>query len=352
MEQILALLALPTIWIIASKFIFKYEISFKEILIQFGITLVFVIGAYEISRASLTSDTEILNGTVMSKYKEQVSCEHSYDCNCTTDDKGHTTCSTCYEHFADYDWNVGTNVGTIEIDRVNRQGTEEPPRWTSVNIGEAASVEKHFKNYIKGAPRSIFNQNDIKLDAKFKSMIPQYPHVYDYYRINRVISIGVPLVNPSILNDKLSEILKVLGPSKQANITFVFVKTDDQSYRYVLERAWLGGKKNDIIVVIGVVQYPNISWVDVITLGKNANNNMLQVKLRDDLLALQTVDNYDSIIGIVNTDVKSNFNRKHMEDYAYLDKEIQPSMTAMMVLFVLTLLCNVGLSIFFFKNEV
>lgn len=352
MEQILALLALPTIWIIASKFIFKYEISFKEILIQFGITFVFVVGAYELSKASLTSDTQILNGQVMSKDRERVSCSHSYSCNCRTDSKGNTSCDTCYEHSYDVDWNVRTNVGNFTIDRINRQGTKEPPRWSAVTIGEPVALEDSFKNYIKGAPLSIFNQEDVKLTTKFQSMIPGYPRVFDYYHVNRVVSMGVPLVNPNLLNDKLADSLKILGPNKQANITFVFVKTDDQSYRYALERAWLGGKKNDIIIVIGVTDYPKISWVDTITLGKNANNTMLQVKLRDDLMALQTVDNYDNIMAIVNKDVGGNFNRKHMKDYAYLDDEIQPSMTTMIVIFILTVLCNIGLTIFFFKNEV
>jgi len=352
MEQILALLVLPTFWIIASKFIFNNEISFKEILIQFGITLFFIVGAYTISKATLTSDTEILNGQVMSKDKDRVSCSHSYSCNCSTDSKGNTSCDTCYEHSFDYDWNVHTNVGDLTIDRINRQGTKEPPRWTSVQIGEPVALEHSFKNYIKGAPMSIFNQENGTSNTKFQLMIPTYPRVYDYYKINRIISIGVPLVNSNLLNDKLADSLKVLGPTKQSNILLVFVKTDDQSYRYVLERSWLGGKKNDIIIVIGVTDYPKISWVDTITLGKNANNTMLQVKLRDDLMALQTIDNYDNIINIINADVKSNFNRKHMKDYAYLDNEIQPSMTAMIIIFVLTLLCNIGLSIFFFKNEV
>lgn len=359
MEYILALLIVPVLWIIASRLLLSHDISTKEMLIQFGITVVFVVAAYYISKANLTSDVEILNGQVTGKNYQHVSCSHSYSCHCytyyTTDSKGRSTshehCDTCYEHAYDIDWNVLTNVGNLEIDRIDRQGVDTPPRWSNVYIGEPASTSKNYDNYIKGAKFSIFNYKDNQLDQKYAKMIPNYPSVYDYYRINRVVPVGILIPNMIALNQGLNNQLRILGPQKQANIVMVIVNTTDPAYRYALERAWIGGKKNDIIIVIGMTYYPQIAWVDVITLGKDAGNEMLQVQLRDQLLKLQSIEKADNVISIIGSTVASDFHRKRMKDYEYLKEEIQPSMTALIIISVLTLLCNIGLTIFFYKNR-
>lgn len=318
---------------------------------QFVVTVLIVSLAYYLAKADLKSDTEILNGQITAKESVHVSCSHSYSCHCHTDKKGNEHCDTCYEHAYDIDWNVNSTVGQFTIDRVDRRGTDEPPRWEAVQAGESSSKPHHFENFIKGAKFSIFNYTDNEIDKKFAAMIPSYPVVFDYYRVNRVIPVGVNVPNTNELNRLLNDQLRSIGPQKQANIVMVIVKTDDPNYRYALERAWIGGKKNDIVIVIGVTEYPKINWVDVITLGKNSNNELLQVQLRDQLMSLQTINDSATIINNVASIVNSDFHRKHMKDYAYLDNEIQPSMTVMMILFVFTLLCNIGVTIYFVKHQ-
>lgn len=89
------------------------------------------------------ADVELLNGYVTGKERDVVSCSHSYECMCyyTESCSGSGTsrsctrtrhCSTCYEHSYDVDWDVHTTVGNLTIDRIDRQGLDQPPRWTAV----------------------------------------------------------------------------------------------------------------------------------------------------------------------------------------------------------------------------
>ncbi len=85
-------------------------------------------------------DTETWNSYVVTKEREEVSCSHSYSCNClqvcSSDSNGgsscHTQCDTCYEHSYDVDWVVQDTIGDFRISRIDRRGLGEPPRWTSV----------------------------------------------------------------------------------------------------------------------------------------------------------------------------------------------------------------------------
>ena len=74
--------------------------------------------------ANATADMLTINGAVTKKFKDTVSCSHSYSCNCRTvmssDGKTSSTqCDTCYEHSEDYDWVVVSNIGKTYIGRIS-----------------------------------------------------------------------------------------------------------------------------------------------------------------------------------------------------------------------------------------
>ncbi len=200
------------------------EITWKEfgissIAIMIVTAMVYFAGAY-----SSMYDVAIINGEVTSKKRDVVHCRHSYPCRCRTVRSGKTTsthCDTCYRHPFDVDWDVHSNVGSERINTVDSQGLIEPPRWTSIKIGEPFATTEQYLNYIKAAPESLLNYGRDKL--LYSDIIPQYPdNIYDYYRINRVVQIGVSSPYATKYNEKISEVLKVLGPQKQANLVFVF----------------------------------------------------------------------------------------------------------------------------------
>jgi hypothetical protein len=284
-------------------------------------------------------DTEVWNGEVTKKVREEVACEHSYTCNCTTDKDGRQTCQTCYEHDHDVDWKLENTAGDdIEIRRVDRQGVDEPPRWTAVQIGDPVSQLHHFVNYVMGAKDSLFNNKDAQSSFdQFKSQIPAYPdHVYDYYRLNRVLAVGKVEIDELSLNawdQQLAQMLRPLGPRKQVNVIIVLTTIKDPNFANALRTAWLGGKKNDVVVVIGTTDYPKVDWARVFSW---TDNEAFKIQLADAIQDKGTLDPVNTT-ALIGGWVNRDFTRKHMKDFNYLAWESTPSMSACIIIAFLSL---------------
>lgn len=358
MDMIIWLCIGPVLFIIGARYFFRDQVTWGESGLKVGaICLIATIG-YAIAVSSQTSDTEILNGHVTAKKQNRVSCEHSYRCNCYTSCSGSGSsrsctqhCSTCYEHSYDYDWDVYTTVGNLTIDRVNRQGTKEPPRWTAVQIGEPASRPHTYTNYLKGAPNSLFNMKMAESEMnEWKSRIPQYRQVYDYYRFDHAIDVNAGIPNIKQWNAALADILRQLGPAKQVNVTAVFIKGTSREYKEVIERAWLGGKKNDVTILFGV-NGTKIEWVEAFTFGKTTGNEMLAVLLRDELQKVGDVRNVPAAINVIHKTITTSFKRVEMQKYEYLKSSIRPSVGAMVAVTIIQLLSLIGLTWWAANNE-
>lgn len=296
-------------------------------------------GFYGLAAWSKTQDTEVWNGQVQSKSRNEVSCSHSYRCMCyyTTDSKGNSEehCSTCYEHSYDVDWDVDTDLGRWHIQRLDSQGLDEPPRWTSVQVGDPVSEARTFTNYIKGADFSLFYSDPESASAKWKALIPTYPdEAYDYWHIDRVLQVGFKSTDLDNWNAFVQNTLKDIGPQKQVNAVVVMVNSSDTSFAEALNRAWLGGKKNDVIVILGTPHYPAVEWVRVLSWTPNS---IFKVELREKLESLGRADPV-MVTGIMRAEILSQFHRRHMKDFEYLTREIVPSGPFMWFLWILATL--------------
>jgi hypothetical protein len=335
-------------------FIASKTICWKEM----GVTLAAVVAinliGLGLSFAGATHDTELLNGRVTNKKQVTTSCSHSYSCRCrpvtscsgsgkTRHCSTSTKCDTCYEHLFDYDWKVYSTVGNFTISRVDRQGTSEPPRFTKVVIGEPATDTNSYVNYIKAAPGSVLRiTGQVK---NFPNLLPRYPGTFDYYRSNQLVTVGVPTM-PAV-EEAVTNLNADLGGKKQVNFLMVVVNTTNPDYLYALSEHWLGGKKNDVILVVGVAG-KDIKWSGVLTWS---NVELLKVELRDAAMAAKTTDNLVSVVEKARTIINDKFRRKPMEDFKYLSYQYSPSNTVMVVLLVLGLLVSVGLSMYFLHND-
>jgi hypothetical protein len=308
--------------------------------------------AFYIGKGSKTHDTEIWNGEIVSKTREHGSYVESYQCNCrsvtTGSGKNQTTtqvCDTCYRDHYTVDWSCNSNIGHFGIDHKDWTSSSvynepDPARYTIIKKGDPVSAEHSYTNYIKAVPESLFRPLSSSLKAQYAGQVPAYPiNIYDIYHVDRVIGVGVPIPDLRDWNMKLSEVLKKLGPAKQANAVIVITKSSDPNYFYALQDAWLNGKKNDIVIVIGAPEFPKkAAWVNVMALAQDA---IFQVKMRDDILALDTLT-ADSVTQALSAEAMATFKRKHMRDFAYLDGEIDPPTWVMVTSMIFVLLAYVG----------
>ena len=323
----------------------------------FLVSMLIIAGAVGASVGYQTADTEIWNGEVVSKDRIHGSYVESYDCNCRdvteyyTDHEGKRKsrsvrkCDTCYRDHFTVEWTCQTTLGTYRIakeDWTNNKvySLPDPARYAEIKMGDPVSKTHSYKNYIKAVPQTLFNPANETLKAKFANQIPAYPiNIYDFYKIDRVIPVGVNVHDLKLWNTKLSHVLKTLGPKKQANVVIVMVKNPDENYFYALQDAWAGAKKNDIVVVIGVSSLAEKPlWANVIAL---TDNSLFKIKLRDDIMSLDSLT-ADGVINTIYKNTSETFKRKSMKDFKYLENEIDPPTWVIITSLLVNIFAYVG----------
>jgi hypothetical protein len=341
-------------------FILLKGITWKEFLLHLGIQVIIALIGMAILMYQNVWYTEIWNSYVTSKQKERVSCEHSYDCNCyytySTDSKGHTTstrhCMTCYEHDYDIDWAVYDNIkNRIEIRRIDRQGLDEPQRWTDVEINDPVSKTHSYKNYLKASNTTVYREDKAKdLVKKYLKELPGYPStIYDYYKLNRFIDVDKLLTENEYkeLNLKLSFINGQLGKEKQCNIIVVLTNNRTREYFDALLTYWQGANKNDIVIVINSQQDRKINSVYIHSL---VYSDLVNVKLRDNIIALKTL-NIDKLISTIKSDINQYYQRKRMRDFEYLKNNLLIEWWQYMIFIVIGTIVSSILVYQFHKND-
>lgn len=302
----------PFIVLTYSFFRFRKEITkFEYVFVAitgYCITALLVLTLEKMYEYSSAYDTEIWNGQVTNKHSERVSCEHEYICGQTCTGSGKKrSCHPkyCHEHSYDVDWIVNTSVGNVEIDRVDRRGLDEPPRFTSTTIGEPASSENSYENRLLLDEDSLFNRSK-SLVGKYQ--IPTYPVVYDYYRITRVFN--DTNLNIQHWNSLLNDWLRVDGAVHQVNVV-VFVTNNPENYADAVFAAWKGGKKNDVLVVIGN-QDGKVKWIRSTSYAKGIGNELLHSQLLVSFTGDQIND--ELIIGVYGK-IKQYYKRYTVEQF-------------------------------------
>jgi hypothetical protein len=357
MEILALLLLFPVAWPFVAKAIFKHEYTLGEMTINIVVVVALVSGVWAAGRFSQVADKEVLNGQVTGKSRDRVSCEHSYSCNCTQQCSGSgnnqtcsTVCQTCYEHNEDFSYRLATTIETIDVDRIDRQGVQTPPRFTAAQVGDPVAVTHTHTNYIKGAPNSLFSAvAEQTALSRFGMSVPGYPlNIFDLHYLNRVLTDGVAVPDIADWNHDLAMRLRTLGPQKQVNWVVLFTKSVDPAYADAVRVKWLGGKKNDVVLVLGAPDYPKLAWARVLSW---TDQELFKVQLRDDLQALETLDRA-SVLGLLEKHTQQSFIRKHMADFAYLYNEIQPPAWVLVIAGLLGIVSSVGLSLVFARNDI
>lgn len=337
-------------------FKFLSGITWKEMLLQLVAQAAIAgLSVWAIYSAN-TSDQAIWHGVVTGKEQVRVSCEHSYPCRCRTVCSGSgktrscgTRCDTCYHHTNDWDWRVYSSINDYSnIQRIDRRGSNEPPRWTAVRIGEPYALEKSYTNYIKAAPGSLFKRQG--LAEKYAGRLPEFPdQVYDYYRHNSlVLANGARVADPRTWNQGLAEINAKLGKRKEVDIVVVLVRDMPQEWFYALEQHWIGGKNNAAVLVVGIDNAMTPKWSTVMAW---TDNKLFGVQLRDAVMDLPTITP-ETVLPVLEREVVRNYKRKPMSDFEYLASSIAPTPGQWAISMVIGLLVCLGLTWFFHRHDV
>lgn len=300
----------------------------------FAVGVVIMVVAFNFGKGTLTADTEVWNGEIINKSRVHGQYQESYECNCRTVTSGSgknqtttRTCDTCYRDHYTVKWAAQSTIGEFRIASLDETSSSvysapDPTIYTLTKAGDSCAKLHDYTNYIKAVPESLFRPSSETIRNQYKGMIPNYPNqVRDLWRIDRVVPVGINVPNIERWNMALADTLKTLGPAKQVNIVIVLTKATDSNYEYALRDAWINGKKNDVILIVGAPNFPNkASWVRVLALTDRED---FKIHLRDDVLALNELTPA-TVIPVLQKNVYQLYKRKPMKDFAYLDAEIDP----------------------------
>lgn len=350
------ILIVTAIVVTSCKFIFASKISWREYAVIMGVMFVITPILYLMAYNADLMDREVLCGQVTSKEKVAVPCSHSYKCNPYVVPVTHrvyhsvgkggyystyvtmeTRWHTCYEHVRDYSWRVNTSFTSYNIERIDRQGCSEPPRFTETVIGEVAYDYHSYKNYIKAAEFSLFSTKNFN-DSMYT--VPAYPEIKDYWRMDKAFVVnGKSISVDPVYSKGISEINARIGASKQVNITMIITNADQKEV-YAISKRWNGLKKNDFVIVVGSQDFHRIDWVRAMSWSKK---DMVHVVVRDDIMAIGSLDSSNKIISTIDKDVRSNYLRREMKEFEYLKDQVKINPVWWWIIGIVVVVMGIGL---------
>jgi hypothetical protein len=151
-------------------------------------------------------------------------------------------------------------------------------------------------------------------------------------------------------NDKAAEkrlqVLNArLGHEKQIRVFFLVFRDKGREFGAMQERYWQGGNKNELVVCVGLDNANNVTWGHVFSWTEQT---AVKVKLVHQIQDHKEFD-INKIIDLIDTEIKEEWVRKPFKEFDYLS--IEPTMTQVVWIMVLTLLVNVGIAVWIVKNE-
>lgn len=321
--------------------ILRSTITWKEFLLQLGVSVAIVTAGYFIATWSVLQDTEHLHGRITGKYHSDRGCCHCRQVCNSTDKDGHCeSWRTECDHSYDYEWALNSTLGTIWIETC-KHSKSHPTAWLNAYIGEPATLEHSYKNYLKADSNSLVVHHTHK---EWFNQIPEYPSIYGFYKVNPVISDG-PRIPPNLIKE-IREINAEYGRRKQVDITVLLTKNSNPEYAQAVESKWLYGPKNSVNIVMGM-SGNLINWVRVVTISKVEE---MKIHLRDNLQGKKITD--PQVVEIIKQYVGNEFKRTPMAKFEYLAKVVQPPTWAIVLLYIVGLALSIGLGIWSHKEDI
>jgi len=304
-------------------------------------------------------------------WNERVSCRHSYDCNCTTDDEGNESCSTCYEHLYDVDyhspyWQLVTTTnevigiskseysrlmklfGNQHFTELNRDyhtddGDKYSSDWKRDSITAVPVTTTHsYENRVKVADQSVFHFQKVDTGDIKRFGLKEYPYIDDY---TQDALIGDYTEDGKIANKKLKYINGLLGNKKQVRLFVLVFPNQPIDAGFYQEWHWSGGNMNEFVVCIGTDASRNVKWCHPIswTPAEKLKADVKQYVVSQNKLNLSSLADY------MQVQVGKQFIRKDFKEFDYLT--VEPPNWAIILAYILTFGLNVGLSFWIVTNE-
>lgn len=198
-----------------------------------------------------------------------------------------------------------------------------------------------YDNKIK-VSRSVFNFENIDDDDVKKYGLFDYPEIVNH---DQIPILGYKNVTPLDIK-KIQYINGTMGKKYQFRLYMLFFYNKDVSVSMKQQAYWVGGNKNEFVVCVGVDSLTRkTQWVNVFSW---ADSPSLEVHSEQFIRETDKID-IPKYCDWLKTRIPREWKRKEFKDFDYLEVEL--SNTQYVWILILTLIYNIGISIFLVRND-
>lgn len=360
-------LIIPLVAVIFLAVKFHKSLVWWEYLLVFGIPALAIVGAKYASVASQTMTPEIWN-TYLTKatyYEPWNEWIYKRCCSTCTDSKGNTyecNCHDCsYVQYHPARWEAKDNLGRTTgispeyyaqlCNMWNNRSFEELNRNYHTMDGNAYNTVNDtafdhivprttthmYENKVK-CSKSVFNFAEVDSEDVAAYKLFKYPPAVEF-NYNPILGFYDPKASL-----KLQRYNASIGSWKQVHMLVLVFKDQPVQAAIMQEGLWKGGNKNEFILCVGIKD-TSINWAKVISWTEV---DELKIRVEKEVQSMPL--NMEKIVDYTASQVRLQFQRKHFKDFSYIS--VEPTMTAVWVALIITILITVGLSIYVVKNDI
>ena len=362
----------------ARWFLDPKNFAWFEIPIQIGASalLLWLLCSLFFFYGSDVRDKEIWNGYMTAaEYQEPYDYDQAHR-HCIGTGKSQTcwtsyTCETTSARYVDYnsfDESSFISVGLYETykqmwgnqehtgSQGNRCAGHQGNIWRTVYKGPVdamapVSVEREYVNYLKASDAIRKKSPDAE---KFEKFLLDYPTVhggpFGEVDVDRALVVGFDGDQEvdgerlkqwkAELDVKLDRALGTLGDEKGVNILVYVVplgQSERKEFFAVLDNHWAGGKRNDVIVVIGAPHFSEIAWVEVMAWTHvEAFKSALMNRVLESNALSNAGELADVIVSRISREAKDGgYEGLDMDEYAVLASEVSVAWWAQIIIFMI-----------------
>jgi hypothetical protein len=323
------------------------EFALGEAIVQAGVSMITVVMFFSLFSFQFTDvmDIEYWNSRVIMAEYWEAWTEHS------TDSDGNSTTS-----YHPPSWALHTEAGEqVSISKMQYQriakrfgnshyelirstGLNEGNRYYTNYNGKSGleiptAVEHYFVNWVKATKKASAESK--ALMETFRPLLLPYPKLeaspYGPIQLSRVLQAGTT-ISPVLIKDideGLDRLLSVIGSKKEINIFVYLVGTGRAEFGDALKEAWVNGKKNDVVLIIGLnntkIEWTRVlAWVNAPSSGGADFKARLANRIKD--LGSMDIDG-ETLVREINEQVmlpfeKGGYKRKSMADFDHLAGDV------------------------------
>lgn len=345
---------------------FQHKTKWWELGIPFLVSVALIAGFKVMGEWSATKDAEFWGGWVVSSHyyedwNEYIhqTCTRTVSCgkNCTTtqtydcsyvrnhseywsvkDSNGqgnHVTKKT-YGHFVKL---FGMKPQFVDMKRHyhTNDGDMYQTIWPKTDATFSEVFTEHsYENRVQ-ASRSVFSYRKIGEAEVAERGLFLYPEKVALFDFPSVLGDCGPSTKEA--NERLRFHNAKLGRSKQVRMWMLCTDSGDPAFGQDQESLWVGGNKNEVVIVKGNGWVHLFSWTD---------DKTPLIETRD---FISKMDSFEPItaVNFLAERVDEGFVRKKFEDFSYLT--VETPLWSIIATYIVTLLVNIGLSFWLVNNE-